>query len=67
MSEERKYLKHLVTQVELHLADIDKIMKLSESKKRGELIAQTCNNLNIIKDIAKRFGLGFDSKGRKVK
>ena len=59
MNNEKKYLKQLVSQVELHLKEIDKIMKLPESNKRGRLIAQTCNNLDLIKDMAKRFGLGI--------
>ena len=60
----KKYLKSLIAQVELHLAEIDKIMKLPESDKRGKLIAQTCNNLDLIKDIAKRFGLGVNFNGK---
>ena len=67
MNDEKKYLKILVTQVELHLAEIDKIMELPESNKRGELIAHTCNNLNLVKDRAKRFGLGLDFNGKKLK
>lgn len=67
MTEEKKYLKELVAQVERHLLEIDKIMKLPESNKRGELIAQSCNNLNLKKDLAKRYGLGLDFKGKKLK
>lgn len=67
MNEEKKYLKQLVAQVELHLAEIDKIMKLPESNRRGQLVAHSCNNLNITKDVAKRFGLGLDFKGKKLK
>ena len=67
MTEEKKYLKELVSQVELHLAEIDKIMKLPESGRRGELIGYTCNNLNLVKDRAKRFGLGLDFNGKKLK
>lgn len=66
MSEEKKYLKELVAQVELHLTEIDKIMKLSEGHKRGELIAQSCNNLNLKKDIAKRYGLRLDFNGKRL-
>jgi len=67
MNLEKKYLKDLVKQVETHLAEIDKIMKLPEGGKRGGLIAQSCNNLNLTKDIAKRYGLGLDFNGRKLK
>ena len=57
--EYKKYLKNLVKQVELHLAEIDRIMKLPNSSQRGQLIAQSCNNLELIKDTAKHFGLGM--------
>ena len=32
----KKYLKELVVQVETHLDEIDRIMKLPESNKRGD-------------------------------
>ncbi|KKM21445.1 hypothetical protein LCGC14_1635280 [marine sediment metagenome] len=67
MNDEKKYLGELVSHVERHLSEIDRIMKLPESDKRGGLIAQTCNNLNMTKDIAKRFGLGLDFNGKKLK
>ena len=65
--DEKEHLKELVSQVETHLAEIDSIMKLPENSRRGELIALTCNNLNLVKDIAKRFGLELDFNGRKLK
>ena len=58
----KRYLKSLVTQVESHLEEIDKIMKLSDSHKRGGLIAHSCNNLDLVKDMAKHFGLGLPLK-----
>ncbi|KKN72920.1 hypothetical protein LCGC14_0406240 [marine sediment metagenome] len=58
----KKYLKDLITQVEIHLTDIDKIMKLPESNKRGQLIAKSCNNLDLVKDMARHFGLGLPFK-----
>jgi hypothetical protein len=67
MNAEKKYLKELVAQVETHLSEIDRIMKLPEGSKRGELIALSCNNLNLTKDVAKRFGLGLDFNGKKLK
>jgi len=54
----KKHLTTLVTQVEMHLAEIDKIMAIGESGHRGKKIAQSCNNLEMVKDTAKRFGLG---------
>ena len=63
----KRYFKELVSQVETHLAEIDKIMKLPESSKRGELIAHSCNNLNLQKDISKRYGLGLDFNGKPLK
>ena len=67
MTEEEKYLGELVSHVERHLDEIDRIMKLPEGNKRGELIAQSCNNLNMTKDIVKRFGLRLDFNGKKLK
>lgn len=63
----KKYLKELVLQVETHLAELDKIMKPPEGNKRGELIALTCNNLDLKKDIAKRYGLGLNFNGKPLK
>ena len=64
MNEERKYLRALIIQVQTHLDEIDKIMKMPESGKRGELIAKTCNNLDFVKDRAKHFGLGISFKSK---
>ena len=56
----KEYLQGLVSQVEVHLAEIDDIMKFQESNKRGKLVARSCNNLELSKDRAKHFGLGLD-------
>ena len=58
----KEYLQGLVSQVEVHLAEIDDIMKFQESNKRGKLIARSCNNLELFKDRAKHFGLGLSLK-----
>lgn len=65
--EVKKYLKELVSQVEKHLESIDRIMHLKESEKRGELIALSCNDLNLQKDISKRYGLGLDFNNKPLK
>ena len=56
----KEYLGGLVSQVEVHLAEIDDIMKFQESNRRGKLVARSCNNLELSKDRAKHFGLGLD-------
>ena len=54
----RKYLRQLVTTVESTLAWIDDEMKKPSNVERGKRIAAYCNNLEMQKDLAKRFGLG---------
>ena len=59
----KRWLSTLIKQVEMHLADIDKIMEMPESKQRGQLIAKSCNNLDLVKDTAKlRLGLPLKRK-----
>ena len=67
IKELKKYLKELVVQVETHLDEIDRIMKLPESNKRGGYIAHSCNNLDLQKDISKRHGLRLNFNGKPLK
>ena len=61
----KEYLEGLISQVQIHLAEIDIIMKQSESNKRGKQIAYSCNKLELSKDRAKHFGLGLDLTKKK--
>ena len=70
MTKEKLYKKHLsilIRQIEIHLKEIDIIMELPQDYGRGGLIAKTCNNLNLVKDKAKRYGLELDFDGKPLK
>ncbi len=64
--EYKKYLTSLVKGVEQYLEFLDKAMLQPESFERGKRIAHLTNQLNMCKDLAKRFGLGLSLK-RKVR
>jgi len=54
----RIHLDSLVKSVEDYLDWLDAEMKQPSSSQRGKRIAASSNALEIVKDMAKRFGLG---------
>lgn len=54
----RSHLRSLVKAVEAYLRWLDAEMKQPSSPQRGKRIAEASNALEMVKDMAKRFGLG---------
>ena len=67
MPDERKQLQELTKAVSLFLSRLDTEMQQPSSPQRGKQIALLSNELCLANDMAKRFGLGLDFKGRKLR
>lgn len=63
----RKELKHLTDQVQAFIILVDHEMKKPSTSERGSRIADLCNKLQMQNDVARRFTLGLDWNGRKLK
>lgn len=51
-----KHLRELIAAVENHIKALDREMKAPSTVQRGERIAALINQLELAKDLAKRFG-----------
>lgn len=59
MEIKKKAILEVTNAIQLHLREIDRIMKMKESFERGKLIAQSCNRLDMAHDSILHFGLGY--------
>lgn len=53
----RSELRKLILAVECHLKDLGVIVALPSTVERGKMLAKSANQLELCKDIAKRYGL----------
>jgi hypothetical protein len=65
--EYKHYLSLLTKQVTAFLAQLDVEMSQPSTPERGRRIAQLTGALELANDQAKRYGLGLDFNGKKLK
>lgn len=67
-SPELQYLRLLTKSVRRFLAQLDVLMCQPSTEERGRNIARLCNDLDLVNDSARHFGLNIDLKtGKEVK
>ena len=55
----KKALKDLIEVLEANIRHFDSVAKEPSSPQKGERLAAVMNNIELQKDLAKRFGLGI--------
>lgn len=55
-----KHLRELVDACLVHLDCLDSLMRQPSTVKRGEQVAQLCNRLDLVTDLARYGALGID-------
>lgn len=58
--EYQRYLKDLTTSVLYFLTELDRLMQQPSTEARGKQIAHLSNELELVNDRARYFGLGID-------
>lgn len=59
MEIKKKAILEITNAIQIHLREVDRIMKMKETFERGKLIAQSCNKLDMAHDAMLHFELGY--------